>query len=97
MKISDPHEIAALYGRAHDSCTAALAAGVLPRDIEATWPNVLGFLRRIPGQPYHRPPPCREDGTRPDDRPTGPEMAAFAIALKIHKRRADAAMEVTRS
>lgn len=80
-------EIAAAYDAAHDACTAAMDRGVLPRDIADTWPNVRGFLERIPGQRYHRPGPNgREDP--PSDR----EIKAAIAALKIHARRADDAI-----
>lgn len=30
---------------------------IVPPDIDAAWPNVRGFLRRVPGHPLHRPGP----------------------------------------
>lgn len=79
--------VTAEYGRAHDVCTAADAAGVLPRDIKATWPNVRGFMSRIPG-PYHRPGPNGRE-----DPPTMAELRAFLEALRFHRHRARRAME----
>jgi hypothetical protein len=57
------------------------------RDIEATWPNVLGFLRRVPGQKYDRSPPA---GT-PADEPTQVELVAFRDAMRIHIARLERA------
>ncbi len=89
----DPRSLAARYYEADDACTAARAAGVLPADIEATWPNMLGFLRRVPGQPLHHPAP----NGREDDAPTAAELVAFYDALKIHRRRALVALKLASS
>lgn len=78
----DPHAIAKLYDQTHDVCTAAGKA--LPRDIEATWPNTLGFLRRIPNQPYHRAAP---NGV--SDEPSEEAIADFMSYLRITKMRVE--------
>jgi hypothetical protein len=72
----DPRELADLYGKAHDALTA-LGANA-PRDVVATWPNTLGFLRRVAGQPYHRAAPNGRD-----DEPTEEEKGAFRDYLRI--------------
>lgn len=81
-------ELARLYGEAHDAVTAADAQGVCPKDIVRTWPNVLGFLRRVPGQPYFRATPNGRDDT-----PTLTELEVFRDALRIHRDRALRAIE----
>jgi hypothetical protein len=83
----DPRELARAYDAAHDECSAAERAGVLPADIRQTWPNVLGFLQRVPGQPYHRAGP---NGTV--DPPTAAEQRAALVALRIHADRAHRAV-----
>lgn len=54
-KVPTPAELARLYGAGHDALTAALDAGCLPSDLQNKWPNLLGTLRRVEGQPYHHP------------------------------------------
>ncbi|GMV18599.1 MAG: hypothetical protein AMXMBFR56_68230 [Polyangiaceae bacterium] len=54
-KVPTPTDLARLYGAGHDALTAALDAGCLPSDLQNKWPNLLGTLRRVEGQPYHRP------------------------------------------
>lgn len=54
-KVPTPAELARLYDAGHDALTAALDAGCLPADLQNKWPNLLGTLRRVEGQPYHRP------------------------------------------
>lgn len=77
-----PSDFALAYDAAHDLALVARERGVMPRDIEATWPNVLGFLRRIPGQPYYRPAP-----NDADDVPTRDECIVFYDALVLTGRR----------
>jgi len=87
-----PEQLREAYERAHEACTAARSAGVLPRDIEQTWPNVLGALRRVPGQPYHRPPPA----PRVDDTPPPADQRALYDAINIHRARAERALAAAR-
>lgn len=54
-KVPTPAELARLYDAGHDALTEALDAGCLPADLQNKWPNLLGTLRRVEGQPYHRP------------------------------------------
>lgn len=84
MNVPTPETLAALYCETEAACKEAMLAGVLPRDIQATWPNALGFMRRVPGQPLHREPPAGSA----DDMPSDAELVAFRDALKIHRRRA---------
>ncbi len=82
----DPTVLARFYEATGYAVEAARREGVLPRDIESTWPNCLGFMRRVPGQGWHRP------STRGDDTPTEREIHVFGQALAIHKRRCEDAI-----
>lgn len=82
-----PLTLAKLYDDAHDAVSAAQAKGCAPRDIVAVWPNVLGMLRRVPGQRYHRSPPNGRE-----DPPTETELEALAYALKVHRKRCEDAV-----
>lgn len=74
----DPRDIAKTFTQIEDYVGALDEWSLCPQDIKDTWPNVRGFMRRIPGQAYHRPT---------DDPPTEPELETFAAALRIHLRR----------
>lgn len=77
-----PADLLLLYDTADQLVNECKRRGCLPKDIEATWPNVLGFMRRIPGQEHYRAAP---NGV--DDCPTRQEIIVFRDALMIHATR----------
>lgn len=87
-KVPTPTELARLYGAGHDALTAALDAGCLPADLQNKWPNLLGTLRRVEGQPYHRPGlNGREDPL------TDEEKRVLAWEFRKAAQRAEAALK----
>lgn len=72
-----------LYDEAYAAYTQCAVIGRVPKDLKATWPNVLGMLRRILGQKYYREPPKGS----PSDVPSAKELAAFRDALRTHAAR----------
>lgn len=77
-----PSDLALLYDGVHDLALVAKERGVCPVDILQGWSNVLGFLRRVPGQPYHRPA-CNGR----DDTPTKQEFLAAYSTLRLYGKR----------
>lgn len=67
-------ELAGLYSEAEQ-------LGVLPSELRQQYPNARGFLVRISGQRYHRPPPGGGDDT-----PSEREMAGWAGNVRTWMR-----------
>lgn len=64
---NDPKSVAKLYDEVKDLKEKAEKAKVrLPSDLDRNWPNVLGWLRGLPDQPYYRDPPRGVSPVTPD-------------------------------
>jgi len=75
-----------LYEHVEEALAACREAGCVPPAVADAWPNCLGFMRRVPGQPLFREPPRGAGGAKRRDEPTTADLSSFGDGLRLHRQ-----------